>query len=209
MNDINRLRYEITDWSQVTECLSNNSKDLHMRYIEIKDEDLEGKLILVEHDVYGILFSCLVDGKGSILSSPDPNDDNLMHRFRMEDILMELYKFGFDIQFRKEKKLTGDQLDYLMNLGTLGFDKIRMLTIVLPYVPHQPKYRTIVVGFMVAAHPKWLDNTYQCPESEYHKAVEDGTVINLTSISNSKNFDWSFLKDFVLSIDDILAVNAM
>jgi hypothetical protein len=121
---------------------------------------------------------------------------------------MELYKFGFDIHIKREKKLTGDQLDYLMNLNNLGFEKIRMLTIVLPYIPHQPKYRTIVVGFMVKDHPKWLDNTYQCPESEYLKAIEDGTAVNLTAISSSKHFDWSFLRDFVLSINDILAVNS-
>lgn len=206
-NDMNRLRYEITDWSQVTECLSNNSKDLHMRYIEIADEDLEGKLILVEHNIYGILFSCLVEAKGSLLASPDPCNPEMFHVFRIEDILMELYKFGFDIRLKRERKLTGDQLDYLMNLNSLGFDKIRMLTIVLPYVPHKPKYKVVVVGFIVNDHPKWLDNTYQCPESEFLKAIENGTAVNLTSISSSKNFDWSFLRDYVLSINDILAVN--
>lgn len=208
MYDSQRLRYEITDWSQVTECLSNNSKDLHLRYIEISDEDLEGKLILVEHAVYGILFSCLVEGEGPLLSSMDPRDRGTMHVFRLEDILMELGKFGFDIKFKKEKKLTGEQLDYLINLNGLGFEKIRMLTIVLPYVPNQPKYRNIVVGFQVGALPKWLDNRYQCPESEYLKAMEDGTAVNLTSISKAHHFDWSFLKDYVLSINDILAVNA-
>lgn len=205
---LQRLRYEITDWSQVTECLSNNSKDLRMRYIEITDDELVGKLILVEHAVYGILFSCLVEGQGSILSAPDPHDPRSMHMFREEDILMELYKFGFDIRFKREKKLDGDQLDYLINLGNLGFDKLRYLTIVLPYVPHKPKYKQVVVGFMVGALPKWLHNTYQCPETEYLKAIEDGSAVNLTAISQSRHFDWSFLKDHVLSINDIIAVNS-
>lgn len=208
MNEMQRLRYEITDWSQVTSCLSNNDRNLRLRYIEISDEDLVGKLVLVEHVVYGTLFACLVEGEGRLLSAPDPNNKDCLHVFRMEDILMELWKFGFDIQFKKEKKLTGEQLDYLMNLNGLGFDKLRFITVVLPYVPNQPKYRQVVVGFMVRNHPKWLDNTYQCPESEFQKAIEDGTVINLTAISRSKNFDWSFLKDFVLSINDILAVNS-
>jgi len=208
MSQIDRLRYQISDWSEITQCLSNNSEDLSLRYMEISDEDLEGKLIMVEHRLYGILFSCLVEGKGTLLTSPDPTDVEVMHTFRTEDILMELGKFGFDIYIKREKKLSGDQLDYLMNLNTLGFDKIRILTIVLPYVPHKPKFRQIVVGFMVGGLPKWLRNDYQCPESEYLKAVEDGTAINLTTLGAKKNFDWGFLKDYVLSIDDILAVNS-
>lgn len=208
MNESQRLRYEITDWSQVTDCLSNNSRDLKLRYIEISDEDLVGKLIMVEHNVYGTMFSCLVECRGPILSTLSPMDD-LYHVLPMDEILAELRKFGFEIFFKREKKLTGDQLSYLMNLDQLGFEKIRKLTIVLPYIPHQPKYRTIVVGFMACSHPKWLDNTYQCPQTEYQKAVDAGTVVNLTAISQSRNFDWSFLGDFVLSINDILAVNSI
>ena len=206
--DSNRLRYEITDWSQVTECLSNNSPDLRMRYIEISDEDLEGKLIQVEHTLYGTLFACLVEGRGPLLSSPDPLNPAALHVFRLEDILMELYKFGFDIIFKRERKLSGDQLNYLITLRGLGFQKLRYLNIVLPYVPNKPKYRRIVVGFMVGPHPKWLNSTYSCPETEYLKAIEDGSAINLTAISQTVGFDWSFLRDFVLSIDDILAVNS-
>lgn len=203
------LRYEITDWSQVNECLSNNSRDLRMRFIQIMDDELCGKLILVEHAVYGTLFACLVQGEGSILSTCDPcNPCGLTHVFSEEEILRELYKFGFDIRFKKEKRLTGDQLDYLMNLNNLGFDKIRCLNVVLPYAPHAPKYRPIVVGFMVGSLPKWLDNTYACPESEYNRAIGEGTAINITAISQAKKFDWSFLKDHVLSINDILAINS-
>lgn len=203
-----RLRYAIHDWSEVGECLSNNSRDLKMRYIEIMDEDLNGKLIMVEHNLYGTLFACLVAGDGPILSAPDPCDRRSLHFMREEDILMELYKFGFDIRIIREKKLTGDQLDYLMNLNGFGFDKIRNITVVLPYAPNKPKYRQVVVGFMVANLPKWLSNTYQCPESEFLKAIEDGYAINLTAISKSRHFDWGFLKDHVLSINDILAINS-
>lgn len=203
------LRYEITDWSQVNECLSNNSRDLRMRFIQIMDDELCGKLILVEHAVYGTLFSCLVQGEGSILTSMDPyNPACPAHVFSEEEIFAELYKFGFDIRFKREKRLTGDQLDYLMNLNNLGFDKIRMINVVLPYAPHAPKYRTVVVGFMVGNLPKWLDNTYACPESEYNRAIGEGTAINITAISQSKKFDWTFLKDHVLSINDILAINS-
>lgn len=203
-----RLRYEIHDWSEVGECLSNTSRDLRIRYIELLDEELSGKLIMVEHNLFGTLFACLVEGHGDLLCGPNPHDPHGLHRFRDEDILMELYKFGFDIRLNREKKLTGDQLDYLMTLNGLGFDKIRAITVVLPYCPHDPKYKQVVVGFQVSGMPKWLDNTYQCPESEFLKAIEEGTAINLTAISKSRHFDWSFLKDHVLSINDILAVHS-
>lgn len=203
-----RLRYEIHDWREISECLSNNSRDLRIRYIEIVDDDLTGKMIMVEHNIFGTLFACLVEGDGPLLSAPDPFNRHTLHLFREEEIFMELYKFGFDIRMKREKRLTGDQLDYLMTLNGLGFDKIRTITVVLPYAPHQPKYKQVVVGFQIKGLAKWLDNTYQCPETEFLKAIEDGTAINLTSISKSRNFDWSFLKDRVLSINDILAVNS-
>lgn len=204
----NRLRYEIHDWSEINECLSNNSRDLRARCVEVCDEDLRGRILLVEHAVYGTLFACMVEGEGSILSAPDPFDPCTMHYLREEEIMMELYKYGFDIRIRRERKLTGEQLDYLMNLNNLGFDKIRNITIVLPYAPHKPKYKQVVVGFMVGALPDWLNNTYQCPESEFLKAIEDGSAVNLTAISRSRHFDWFFLRDHVLSINDILAVNS-
>jgi hypothetical protein len=32
----------------------------------------------------------------------------------------------------------------------------------------------------------------------------DGTAINITAISKEKHFDWSFLRDYVLNISDII-----
>ena len=88
------LRYNISNWLQLSDCKSNNSKDLFITVKQIIDDGshrLQGVNILVNHCQYGTLFACLVNSSGSLLS-PDPVS-GIIKEFSTEEILAELNKF--------------------------------------------------------------------------------------------------------------------
>lgn len=202
------LNYKISNWNELPQCLSNNSKDLRLAYFDIHDKELDGKLIQVTHKKYGVLSSFLIECDGVLLSSYN-NEDNFIHEFTPEEILEELCKFGFNIIYEPEKHLDGDQLDYLMSIQKLGYDKIRLMTIVRKRTaPGQRQCRTVLVAFNTDKHLNWCYNTYQCPEYEFLNALNDGSATNLTEISKKNKFNWAFMEDYVLNIDDILESNA-
>ena len=58
------LRYNISNWLQLSECKSNNSVDLYITVRQIIDDGshrLSGTSILVQHNQFGVLFACLVN----------------------------------------------------------------------------------------------------------------------------------------------------
>lgn len=200
------LRYRITSWDEIGGCLSNNDRHLHLHCITINDKDLQCKIIRLEHDKYGTVFAGMVEGSGSMLTSSDSIN---YHMFTTKEILDELEKFGYIISYERDENLSGDQLDYLINLQNLKFDKMRKIQIVSrgPVVGTS-QTKVIVVAFRISGVPaEWLDNTYACPVAEYHDAVDSGNAINLSAISKSNNFVWDWLDDTVMNINDILQLN--
>lgn len=200
------LRYRISSWDEISQCLSNNDRELHIHCININDKDLSCKIIRLDHDKYGTVFAGMVEGHGSMLSKKDGIS---YHMFTSSEILDELEKFGYTISYERDENLSGDQLDYLITLNNLGFDKIRKLPIRLRgTVNNTYSISTIVVGFKIDGVPaEWLDNTYVCPVAEYHDAVDRGTAINISAMSNDRNFSWEWMSDAVMSINDILQLN--
>lgn len=200
------LRYRITSWDEIGGCLSNNDRDLHVHCISINDVDLRCKIIRLDHDKYGTVFAGMVEGTGSMLTSVDGVN---YHMFTAEEILAELEKFGYIISYERDENLSGDQLDYLITLNGLGFDKIRKIRIISRgAVMGTTDIKTIVVAFKISGVPaEWLDNTYVCPIAEYHKAVDYGYAVNISAISRDRNFSWEWMDDTVMSINDILQLN--
>lgn len=198
------LQYKISSWTQIGECLSNTDRKLHARCIKIISPTLEGLSVRVEHDDYGCLFSYLVNGKGSSLS------DLPVNILSTQTVLEQLKRFGFYIRYEQEKHVPGEMLEYLITLNNLGYDKIRILFVHVPTVQvgETDVVRYCVVAFKVKYHPNWVDNLYQAEESELTEGALNGTAINISAISEEKNFDWSFLGDYVLNIYDILEENS-
>jgi hypothetical protein len=85
------LRYNISNWLQLSECRSNNSADLYITVKQVIDDGshrLTGIVIQVNHNQYGNLFTCLVDSHGSLLT-PDP-DSGIIKEFSTDEICAEL-----------------------------------------------------------------------------------------------------------------------
>lgn len=199
------LRYKISSWRQLPQCLSNNSRHLRIHVVDLFNNDtLRGFKISLEHEQFGIIFACVIHARGDIVS-----DESSYGKFDLstEVILKELEKYGYLITYEPNKNLSSSQLEYLMTLKGLGYDKIRILNVWT--APDGAKnFSPKVVAFQSNPLGDWLNNAYAPPESEFLKALLDGTAVNLTNMSKTRNYRWDWLKDFVANVDDIIEDNA-
>ena len=206
--DRNRaLRYNISSWYQLPGCLSNNSKDLSLHVADFHHEsEFRGIRITVEHNRYGTLFATIVNAEGYIVSPDEITvSSERAYNLPIDAILKEFEKFGFLITYNPKTHLSGNQLQYLMTLQKLKFDKIRILNTWTS--PRGVKeFTTHFVAFKAEKMDTWLNSGYSPPESELTQAMLDGKAVDLTYIGCSKKFNWSWL-DYVASIDDILRDN--
>lgn len=202
------LRYNISNWLQLSECRSNNSVDLYITVKQVIDDGshrLEGTIILVNHAQYGTLFACLINSKGSLLT-PDP-ESGIIREFSTDDILKELNKFGFDVTFEINQHLSGEQISYLITLSGLSYDKIRRL-LVFDYDDLGNKvFAEYIVAFNVEHCPDWIDMNYSCKRTEFLGKLNAGVAANLTFMSQTKLFDWTWLT-YVADIDEIIEDNS-
>jgi len=198
------LRYNISNWFQLTECRSNNSVDLYITVKQVIDDGshrLTGIVIQVNHTQYGNLFTCLIDSSGSLLT-PDP-DSGIIKEFSTDEICKELYKFGFDVTFSINQHLSGDQISYLITVNDLGYDKLRKL---LVYDNITKKYSEYIVVFNVAKCPDWIASDYTCSKGNFLKALVESGAMNLTDLEQTRGFDWTWLT-YVANIEDIIEDN--
>ena len=198
------LRYNISNWLQLSECKSNNSVDLYITVKQVIDDGshrLTGTIILVNHTQYGTLFACLINSSGSLLT-PDPVS-GIIKEFTTDEILAELNKFGFDVTFEINQHLSGEQISYLMTLYDLKFDKLRILE-----VQDKPdgRYSEYLVAFNVAKCPDWINLDFCCGKKPFVDALMSSGAMNLTDLEQTKGFDWTWLT-YVANIDDIIADN--
>jgi hypothetical protein len=198
------LRYNISKWTQLAECKSNNSVDLHITVNQIIDDGshrLSGITISVLHNLYGNLFTCLINSSGSTLT-PDPVSGKIKE-FTTDEILAELNKFGFDVTFTINQHLSDDQVAYLQTLSGLKFDKIRRLL-----VQDKPDYQysEYIVAFNVAKCPDWIDLDFCCGKKPFVDALMSSGAMNLTDLEQTQGFDWTWLT-YVANIEDIIEDN--
>ena len=201
------LRYNISNWLQLSECKSNNSVDLYITVKQIIDDGshrLEGVNILVNHTQYGTLFACLVNSNGTLLT-PDPVS-GIIKEFSTDEILAELNKFGFDVTFEINQHLSGNQIAYLITLSGLEYDKIRKLPVYQYDSLGNKVFSDYVVAFNVEHCPDWINMDYTCKNSEFLSKLNDGVALNLTFMSKTQMFDWTWLT-YVANIDDIIRDN--
>jgi len=206
------LRYNISSWRQLPQCLSNNSRKLHLHITDfIQSNDLRGLRIAVDHDMYGTLFACCVNARGSLVTRSNNGpaellDDPISYELTTEQILKELHKYGFEVTYNPRENLPGKQIRYLMTLEQLHYDKIRVMATWT--APNGTKeFKVKVVAFQAKYHKYWLNNGYSPSEKEFTKALLDGTAINLTEVSETEHYRWDWL-DYVANINDIIKDNA-
>ncbi len=198
------LRYNISDWHQLAEVRSNNSRDLFITVSDfLNDDRISGIRIQVKHRHYGVLFACVVNAQGSMISE---FSENIVYELTPKQILLQLAVFGFNVIYEPKKHLSSSQLDFLMTIQRLGFDKLRVLNVW--HTENNVKvFKWYVVAFNVKENPKWINNGYSPSEKEYTTALSNSSAMNISALSKEKHWDWSWL-DYVANINDILEDNA-
>ena len=199
------LRYNISSWQQLPGCLSNNSRELKISVSAMIDEHLSGEVIKVVHTKYGVLFACLVNASGDLLTC---TYTNVLPDLTTQQILVELRKYGFIVTFNPQEHLDGDQMDYLMTLNELGFDKIRIMNVYSYKKDGSVEFVPKVVAFTIREETSdLLNNGYSITMVKYLDALNNGRAINISGISSKKKFRWDWLT-FVANISDILKDNS-
>ncbi len=198
------LRYNISDWRQLKNVKSNNSRDLYILVTEFMQNDkLMGLRIQVLHKAFGILFACVLNAQGSIVSE---FNDNLTVELTPKQILAELKKYGFFVTYDPRNHLPGNQLEYLMTLKGLGYDKLRILN-VWNTENGVKSFHWYVVAFNVKKNVEWINNGYSPSKKEFTESLKNGSSINISALSKVNRWSWNWL-DYVANIDDILEDNA-
>lgn len=197
------LRYKISDWHQLVDVKSNNSRDLRIYVSDImQDERLSGVKIDVYHPMFEELFTYIINPSGSMVT---PTENCEYIGLSTDDILSELAKFGFLVKYDPESKLSGDELDFLMSINKLGYQKLRKIS-----VHHEEYDETVfehyIVAFNIKENPRWLDMSYSPSDVEFSKSLINGSATNISAIVGSKHWSWEWL-DFVADIDDVLEEN--
>ena len=197
------LRYEISDWHQLSSALSNNSSSLEIRVQDLINSDIiTGLLIQVNHVDYGILFACVLNAHGTLITTTDGQITELTPT----QIIAELYKYGFDIVYNPKAHLPSDQLDFLTSLLTFNYDKLRILN-VWRMENGTKQFSWYVVAFNIAANPAWINNAYASNMDQFLEALRNGSAYNVSAIPIINQWSWTWL-DYVANITDILADNA-
>jgi hypothetical protein len=197
------LRYNISNWLQLSECKSNNSVDLYITVKQVIDDGshrLTGIIILVNHKQYGTLFACTIDSSGTLLT-PDPVSGRIKE-FTTDEILAELNKFGFDVTFEINQHLSGEQISFLMTINDLGYDKLRVLSV----QQLDGHYADYLVAFNVEKCPEWIKNDFTCGRRPFLESLNNSGAMNLTDLKQTKGFDWTWLT-YVANIEDIIRDN--
>ena len=200
------LRYRISDLRQLSGCLSNNSRDLCISVTTfVNDDRLNGLRISIEHKQFGSLFSYVVGAKGRIITT---YGDEMIPELTVDQILLELVKYGFYVEYIPVDSLSGNQLKYLVTLNELGFDKLRLMNVWHLDKTGLKVFKTEVIVFNSKGPDQWLNAGYSASQDEFNKALNDGSCINITGVSKTRNFDWSWLHNRVMNIHDILTDNS-
>ena len=205
MNKQQPLRYKISSWRQLVNCKSNNSRDLHISVVDFfNNVKLRGFRISVEHPRFGVLFATVLEARGVLVTDQDEYGRSELF---VEAILSDLEKYGFLITSAPEENVSSGQLEYLMTLNKLSFDKLRIVHAWDTGVGEM-QWHPMIVAFQSDPLGNWLNNAYSPSKSEIVEALMAGTAINLTDISKTRQYRWDWLKDKIVSIDDVIKDNA-
>lgn len=185
MNNLTPLRYRISSLAQLPQCLSNNSAELRLSYAQYSlDNEVVGHQVIVRHARAGIMFAAFTDGTGYCISERYP-DGNIIPWMTIDEILVQLAKFGFLIEYSQEGTLPGDQVKLLLQLLNLGYDN---LTRVVVCVDNMKKSHLIAVDADVS--PNFLSWGREVPYEIFAQALIDGGVQDLTRYETEYNWNW-------------------
>lgn len=193
------LRYEVASLCELPDCMSNNSRKLHLTYDEVLSDSLCGSVIRVVHDDFGCLFAYTLHASGTDLSV---SCSGTLHELTVQEISKELEKYGFIVTFSDRVSLDDMQFKLLCTANELNMNKIRIM-----YVDRKDLASCArLVAFDAQNLSSWLSNLKTCSFDEFCKALESGYAVNLTRAEGGLTppHNWAFLEGKVLNIEDVL-----
>lgn len=198
------LRYQISDWSQATECLSNNSRNYYISLNKCIDgANLNGLVLQVNHSNYGVLFAAMIRGEGSLICQED-EEGNELEFMTTSAILRELERFGFYIKYDVKSNLPMQMISFLATVDNLGFDKITKI-----YVESRNKDGALMhVPTIIAMKSNEHNDdilTFGCKisKAKFSEKLAANTVMNVT---HQPDTQWDWLT-YMVNISDILDEN--
>lgn len=194
------LQYEISDWSQLTKCHSNNSPDLKI-YVSkyLQNFDISGTKVEVKHPKYGTLLAYTISPRGELIS--DVSDlEEVMHG---QTLLNELRRYGFYVDYQQEANLSLGQVNLLRTIQGLKFDKLRICKVRDISDDFYSSLR--VTAFNIKNHDQWLNPGYSPTKKEWEDAILDGSAFNVSGLDEAMKYNWDWLYNAVFDIDAILS----
>ena len=165
---------------------------------------LRGTRVSVEHSSYGVLFAAMTDGRGEIISDVD-EEGNVVPWMTTDEILKQLFKFGFDITYTERLTLDEHILNYLMQLRNLGFDKVTKVNVMNRVEGSlRPKIYTLAIKSEYNSDMLTYGTTIS--QKRFMERLTSNYIMNIEDIHDSKlKWDWV---DSIYNIDDILSENS-
>jgi hypothetical protein len=198
--DSNILQYQISDWTQLSKCQSNNSPDLKISVSKyMQNWDIEGTKIEVKHPTYGVLFAYTILPKGELITDITKEPLEVMHK---QTLLNELRRYGFYVDYQEEAHLPAGQVNLLRTIQGLKFDKIRLFSVADTSTEFYDTIR--ITAFNVFEHDAWLNPGYSPSKKEWEAAILDGTAFNISGLDEAMKYDWDWLYNGVYDLDAIL-----
>lgn len=197
------LRYQISDWNQITECLSNNSRNLFISLSKYIDKSLKGLCLHVNHVNYGVLFAAMINGSGSLLSN-ETEDGYDIPFMTTEQILTELQRFGFYVKYDVKSNLPQDVISFLATIDNLGYDKITRVAVETKQPGGSVIWKpTILVFKAVPENDDILTFDCRLTRTKFNKKLADNVIMNVT---HEPDLEWDWL-NYICNISDILDEN--
>lgn len=191
---------------QLTQVLSNNSRFLHIQVDEFtNNRKLLGTRISVVHEELGVLFCTVMNATGDLITSAGDTkqEDWVQYNLSMEQLWNQLEKFGFYVDYKLGPDISNGQLEYLLELKKLGYRKIRYISIWHVNKLGQRVFDSRVVAFRADKLPDWMNSSYAPKKEEYFDAIERGWAFNVSAQVDTKKYNWTFLRQNVIDIDDL------
>ena len=146
------------------------------------------------------MFATVTNGQGFILSQSD-EDGNELPLLTTAEVLKQLEKFGFDIQYEEEPNLSGEQLTFLTNLLDLGYDAITRAKIIYPKTT-----RLVTIAYASNKTTDFLKFDTSVTKAKFDEELENGAIANITKMDKTLEWDWL---TYTCQIEDILEANSV
>ena len=199
------LRYQISDWTQITNCLSNNSRSYYLSLSKQLDGNkLRGLVLNVNHSKYGVLFAAMIQGTGSLITDKDEAGHEIPF-LTTEEILRQLMKFGFYVTYDVKSNLPNNILSFLATIDNLGFDKISKVVVTKrdKITGQQINDVATIVFKTVPENEDILAFSCELSETKLNEKLQKNILMNVTK---EKNMQWDWLH-YMANISDLLDEN--